>query len=282
MEPLLRPLAQGPRDQALDRTRDLGTGRGEAGRGVADPLGQEGDARLGGERRAPSDHLEEHTAQGVDVAPAIERGVVRLLRAHVGRRADEGAGNRQGVVGGGAHGPRHAEVGDDGVTVLEEDVRGFDVAVNDLLPVGVVEGIGHFTCEPEGLRQREPLLAVEHGAQRAARHVGTDVIEEAVGLARIVERQQVGMLQPRRQPDLSQEALCAERLAELRLEHLQRDDSVVPLVAGLVHHRHPAASDLPLDGVASVEGGAEAFELVGHPATISSLHPSRDKPGRCR
>ena len=143
---------------------------------------------------------------------------------------------------------------DDGVAVLEQDVRGLDVAVDHLLPVGVVERFGRFAREPEGVRQREPPLPVEQVAQRAALDVGRDVVEEAVELARIVERQEVGMPQPGREPDLSQEALRAERLAELRLEHLERDDPVVPLVAGPVHHRHPAAPDLPLDGVAGLEG----------------------------
>ena len=52
-----------------------------------------------------------------------------------------------------------AEVGDDGLAVLEQDVLRFDVAMHDVLPVGVVQRAGHFLDDAPRARQRDPALA---------------------------------------------------------------------------------------------------------------------------
>ncbi len=49
-----------------------------------------------------------------------------------------------------------------------------------------------------------------------------------------------------------------------RLQHLERDDPVVPEVAGEVDHGHPAMADLPLDRIAGFESGLEAVEQIEH------------------
>ena len=52
-----------------------------------------------GERRLPGQHLVEHRGQAVDVGAGVEPAVAgRLLRAHVGRRADREAGLGQPLV----------------------------------------------------------------------------------------------------------------------------------------------------------------------------------------
>ena len=59
-------------------------------------------------------------------------------------------------------------------------------------------------------------LAVVHNE----RH---DVEQQAVGFARVEERQQVRVLQVRRHLDFRQEAFDAEDCAELRVEHFERN-----------------------------------------------------------
>ena len=76
-----------------------------------------------------------------------------------------------------------------------------------LLPVGVVEGLRSLAREPERVRQREPPLLVEQVAERAALDVGRDVVQEARRLAGVIERQEMGMVEPGGKPDLPEEAL---------------------------------------------------------------------------
>ena len=269
----------------LDRGRHAHARRREAGSRLRETQRQERERRGGHERRPAGEHLEEDRAERVDVAASIERGVVRLLRAHVGGRADQQSRLGEAGLGGDAHRASHAEIGDDRVAFLEEDVLRLHVAVDHLLAVSVVERVGHLARQPERLRRRQAALPVEQVAEGAAFDVGRDVIEEAAGLARVVERQQVGVLQARGDLDLAQEALGAELLADSRLKHLERDDAVVPEVVGAVDHRHPAMPDLPLDGIAGLEGGLEAVQQVEHggrregDAASDSL---RSPPGKVR
>ena len=75
----------------------------------------------------------------VDVGPRVDPLVpARLLRAHVGRRADDHAGLGELVVA--LQGAGDPEIGHQRRTVPgEQDVLGLDVAVDDAVLVGVVE-----------------------------------------------------------------------------------------------------------------------------------------------
>ena len=50
--------------------------------------------------------------------------------------------------------------------------------------------------------------------------------------------------------DFAEETLDTERSRQLRLEHLHGDGAMMPQIAGEVHNRHSARSDLALDAVA--------------------------------
>ena len=64
-----------------------------------------------------------------------------LLRAHVGRSAhgEAAVGDVDVVAAGGRHGRGHAEVGHDRLAFLQQDVLRLDVAMDDVMPVGVAE-----------------------------------------------------------------------------------------------------------------------------------------------
>ena len=108
------------------------------------PLGEQlGDHRLrgrAGDRRLAGEHLVQHGAERVDVAARVERAVARrLLGAHVLRRAERESRLGEPVAAGFLHGERDAEVGQHRLAFVKENVLGLDVAVDDALPVRVVE-----------------------------------------------------------------------------------------------------------------------------------------------
>ena len=115
---------------------DLREGPGHLGEGA----GQHRLGRWSSEGRFARERFVEHTAEAVGVGPAVEFPLARgLLRAHVSGGAEGEAGLGQPVGPRVAERPGDPEVGDDGIVAIEEDVLGLDVAVDDVLPVGVSE-----------------------------------------------------------------------------------------------------------------------------------------------
>ena len=134
--------------------------------------------------------------------------------------------------------------------------------------VGVVEGAGGLDRDAERVVERELALAAEPVAEALALDEGHGEPEPASGLARIVDGQDVGMLQPGGEADLALEPVGAERGGELGEEDLERDGAVVAEVVRQVDDGHAAAAELALDGVAVGEGVAQAVrhshrELLG-------------------
>ncbi len=100
------------------------------------------------ERPLAGQHLVEDHAQAVDVAAGVDvvRLAARLFGRHVGRRAHDLAVRRHRLAVGVALG--EAEVGDvRPALAVEEDVRRLDVAVDDAVVVGVLQGVGHLGDE---------------------------------------------------------------------------------------------------------------------------------------
>ena len=83
------------------------------------------------------------------------------------------------------------------------------------------------------------------------------------------------MLETGGHPDLALEPLGAERGGELGVEHLERDRAVVLEVARQEDRRHPAAAELPLEGVVGAEPGLELGAEVGHHAVPSTSFRNR-------
>src|SRR6185437_14957255 len=91
-----------------------------------------------------------------------------------------------------------------------------------------------------------------------------DVVERAARDARIVERQDMWVAEPRGDPDLAEEPLGTERAGELGLQDLDGDATLVLQVLSQIDRCHPAAAELVLDRVAPGQGGSEARQGVGH------------------
>jgi hypothetical protein len=107
-------------------------------------------------------------------------------------------------------------------------------------------------------------LASETVTQRLALHVGHRVVEEPVGLARVEDREDVGVGKPGCDLDLAQKALGAQGGGKLGTEHLEGHRAAELAVVRKIHRGHPAATELVLDRVPVGEGRLQAFQQVRH------------------
>ena len=256
-------------------------------------LGQHaGDDRL--RRRADvgrlaGEHLVRQRAERVDVGAAVDDAIARrLLGAHVLRRAERQSGLRDARAAGVGDGEGDAEVGDERLAFLEEDVLRLQIAVDDALAVGVVERAGDRRRDAHGLIDRELLLADEAGAERLALDVRHHIEEHLARRAGIEERQQVGMLEIRGDLDLGLEPIDTDDRAEVGAQDLERDAAIVANVPGQINLGHAAFADEAFDRVASLRIIHSATTtLMTQPAPISTALadssglPTRMKYGRC-
>ena len=136
--------------------------------------------------------------------------------------------------------------------------------MDDPLPVGIVERGADLAYDAGHLRHRHPAVLTEPVAQRAARHVRGYVIEQATGLAGVDQRENVGMGQPCRNPDLAKEAVGAEEPGQVGMQHLDRHAAVVFAVFREVDGCHAAAAELMLEQVAVGECFGQGTRWGGH------------------
>ena len=162
------------------------------------------------------------------------------------------------------HRPGDAEVGHERVSALEEDVLRLDVAMDDAALVGVLQRLGGLAGDAKRVVQRQLLLPVEPVPERLALDERHDVVEQAFGLSRVVQAEDVGVLEGGGDADFAEEAVAAERGGELGAEHLDGDRPLVLDVPGEEDGRHPALARLALHGVAIAQGGSESVDRFGH------------------
>ena len=227
------------------------------------------DDRLSGgarERRLAHQHLVHDAREAVFVAAPVD--FVRasgLLGAHVRRRPEDGAGlGEVPALSRRAHRAGDTEVRHHGRAARQHDVLGLDVAVHHPVAVRVGQRARHLGGDAERVFLGQLFLARQAVAQGFPFDVRHDVIEEAGRGAGVVQRQDVGMLQPGGGLDLAQKPLGAERRGELGVEDLDRHRSVVLQVLRQKHRRHAPTTQLPLDRVAVSEGLTEGVEQIGH------------------
>ena len=120
-----------------------------------DPLGWRDERAVGA---FAGEHFVENDSERVDVGAVVGGGTGALFGGGVGGSA--GAGEVDGIggrIGGGAvHDGGDAEVGDfDGTGFIDEEVFGFDVAVDDAVVVGALEGVADRGDDGEGFGRGE-------------------------------------------------------------------------------------------------------------------------------
>ena len=153
----------------------------------------------------------------------------------------------------GMQGPGDAEVGDDGLAAGQHDVLRLDVPMDDAVLVGVLQGAADFAGDLERGVERKLLFPREPLPERLALGERHHVVEQAAGLPRVVQRENVGVLEGGGDLDLAEEPVAAEDGRQLGLEHLDGDAAVVLQVLGEKDDRHPALAELALDAVAVAE-----------------------------
>ena len=99
---------------------------------------------------------------------------------------------------------------------LQQNVVWLDVTMNDPASVRETQRPRYRLRDLDGLLHRELLLATQLVAEGLALDVGHDVVQERVGYAGIVERQDVGMLQVGGDFNLLEKPLGSEDGRQLR------------------------------------------------------------------
>ena len=236
--------------------------------------------RGGPERRPAGQQLVEDRPQGVDVRrrarlPGLTAG---LLGGHVAGRAHDQVGPRQGRLA--VQHLGQAEVGDLGRAVgRQQDVGRLQVAVHDPQPVRLGHRAGQL-FDQAGRPLRRPGGAVELPVQAAAGHVLQLEEGQAVGLADVVDLDDVRVLEPGDRLGLGQEAGDG-----LGRRHGRRPGSssgagaIEPDLACLVDDAHAAAAQLAEDLIAGDRGrgrSAGAPDAAGDPGIV----PRRSAPPR--
>ncbi|HEY7117587.1 MAG TPA: hypothetical protein VH475_13445 [Tepidisphaeraceae bacterium] len=230
-------------------------------------------------------------AQRVDVGAGVhvQAAGLGLLGAHVLRgshhRPDprEKRLLRQDEVGG----LGDAEVDHLGdrpaVDQRDQDVRGLDVAVDDALLVGVLDGLADGDEQLETLAGREPVV-VAILCERDARDVlHREVRPPRIGDARIHGLGNVGMVQQRERLTLGVEARHDLARVHADLDQLDRDDPAYGLaLLALVNHAHPAFAHPFEDAIRSDEPGvlARRQHVAVQVRTVDGIGPVI--PGRVR
>jgi hypothetical protein len=147
--------------------------------------------------------------------------------------------------------PGEPEVEDPQTALLvDDDIRRFQVAMDDSLLVGVGDGAAYLEKQIETFLARHVVFLDIRVQRDAIDQLHREVVESLLGAARLVDRGDSGMLQ------LGQRfALAPEVLDELvarktpSLEHLQRHETVRIRLLGLVDERLATLAEKPLDRV---------------------------------
>ena len=194
------------------------------------------------------DAAEQHAAQGVDVGASVHLVVADLLGRHVVDRPDELT--RAGQSGSGVHPLGDAEVGE--VRMIgrcaaiagQQDVAGLDVAMDQALGVRGVQRRGRLRDDRDRTRRIQPGVGPQEALQVRSLDVPHRDVQHAVGLARVVDGDDVGMVETGGDARFADEPL-PERfiLGELGTEDLQRDPAPEAQVLGQVDDGHPSSPD---------------------------------------
>lgn len=240
---------EGAEDDGVDAFVEVGTGGGCA---------EAAEGEFAGE------HFVEDNAEGIDVGAVIDlRWILELLRRHVVGCAKgcAGAGEGDGTFffaddfGDSEVGDLHAAAG------VEEDVFGFDIAVEDAFFVGVLECVADFGDDGEGFGGRK--FTHTHGlAEVESVNEFHDEVIEAAGVAEVVDHDDVWMVEAGEDAGFAHETLGEVRIgAELPGEKLEGDFAAEMKLAGFIDIAHAAAADefedleLREDGPELVDGG---------------------------
>jgi hypothetical protein len=191
-----------------------------------------------------------------------------LLGRHVGRRTERVADSRQALAAerpGRRERLGNSEVGDGSGTARDEHVVRLDVPVYEAMLVRVRERPRDVPQYGDCVDYRDRLATVQPAAERLAGDVWHCKVGKPVRFARREHRDDMRMLELRRDEDLAMEALAVDSSGEVGRENLDDDVAREASVMRDEHARHSATRKLALEPVALAETGLEAVSELGHP-----------------
>ncbi len=139
----------------------------------------------------------------------------------------------------------------------------------------IVQGIRHFACDLERVVDRQLVLPGEPLPQRVSLDIGHDIVDQAIDLIGVVERQDMGMVKASRDLNLTQEPGGSHLGGQVGAEHLYGDRALVLEVVGQEYLGHAALPQLSLDLVPRGEDLVEALQQLRHYRSPLSEHEFR-------
>jgi hypothetical protein len=220
------------------------------------------------ERGDAGDHLVEHDPEGVDVGPARRRLLLDDLRRHVQGRAEHGGRGRVPRALGDAGDPEVGDLRNRAVAgVVQEDVGGLDVPVDDPVGVDRREAERDLPPEPRGLGRRQGAAGVEQAAHVSPADVLHDDAQRAALDHEVAHPHDVAVHHAQEDGSLLDEPADDLRvLGVLGPEELDRDPLAVVVAGPRPDRSHRAATDLGVEPVAAAEGASghgTSFDRVG-------------------
>ena len=199
------------------------------------------------ERGLAHQHLEQHAAEAVDVAARIWLTAFDLFGRDVVDCSEHLVHCCQAWIR--LRALRESEVGEvDVIFRCEDHVGRLDVTVNESLLVGQLQRRGDLgsgsRCSP-GLHR---TVAVDQRAQLCALDPPRDDIDGSIPLARLIQRDDVGVIERGDRSGLAAKPLPHHRVArQVGLDQLQCYGPVEPKLASPVQNPDPAEADDALD-----------------------------------
>src|SRR5579859_2341876 len=238
-------------------------------RASVDLLIEDAQRSGGAKRQSPrQQHVENHP-QRVNIGARVNRASLGLFGRHKLRRADNVARRRNRlrqtqlallrIRGAGEQlgDPKIREQQVGWVFLVQQHIRGFDVAVNDPLAMRVMQRAGHLNSILGRQDGREGLIFFERAAQRSPAHVLHHQISQVVRLAKIVDGDNAVVLKARNGLGLALKTLAEARARRgFRQDDLQRDITLQARLYPLINASHPALAE-PLQHLIWSEPGTD-------------------------
>ena len=258
---LVSILVQGLVDDFFEPGRNRGIDTSHWGRRAGQNRLDNHAARAATERLAARCHFVEHETEREDVRARVEAVSSDLLRRHVRRSAandsNDGIGILRfgfgiGAVSGDSFGNKfcEAEIEDLGSSSLgDENICGFDVAVNDSFCVRRLESFRYFDAQLEQFFERK-RLPVDVSAQRFAvdEFHGDECV--TILLADVVDGANAGMVEGGCGACFATEAVERLRLlCEFFRKEFQRYRAFQAAILSFEHDAHAAGAELLYDAV---------------------------------
>ena len=134
--------------------------------------------------------------------------------------------------------------------------------------MGIVERARHLAGELDGLCDRQSAHAGQPPSQRLAFDEWHDVVEQAVGAARVDEGEDVWVVEAGGDLYLAEKPVRADVRGQMRMQHLHCHGPAMLEVLGQIDRGHATPPDFPLEVVAAGERTLQAVQDVWHRNSI--------------